>query len=106
MMKNKKIFIDWERCAVYEDLSIARCFGCQGFYHKSNTCTKRIVCGNCAGGHLTTECQSQAKKCHNCASSNSVHKTGYDVNHAVSDPVCPSYKYHIDVLRSRVDYGF
>lgn len=105
MMKHKKVFIDWERCAVYENLSVTRCFRCQAFYHKSSTCTREKVCGNCAGNHVTAECKSQVKKCQNCSTANSVYKTGYNDNHAVNDPICPSYKYHIEVLRSRIDYG-
>lgn len=106
MMKNKRVYIDWERCAVYENLSITRCFKCQGFYHKSSACTRGKICGNCAGEHETADCRSQARKCQNCSSSNLAYKTNYDINHAVNDAICPSYKYHIEVLRSRIDYGF
>lgn len=39
IMNHKKIFIGWQRYPVYEDLSIPKCFKCQGYYHKNNDST-------------------------------------------------------------------
>lgn len=105
MVGMKRVYIDWERCAVYEDLQVIRCFNCQGFYHKGGTCDKRKTCSNCAGEHDRSACQSRVRRCHNCMVANSLHKTEYNTEHAVNDPVCPSYRYHIEVLKSKIDYS-
>lgn len=105
IMTMKRVFIDWERCVVYEDLQITRCYNCQGFYHKGGTCVKKKICGKCAEDHDSSACQNQMKKCHNCLLANSLYGTVYDTGHTVNDPVCPSYRYHINVLKSKIDYG-
>lgn len=105
MMQFKKVCIEWERCPVYEDLNVTRCFKCQGYYHKSNACDRKKVCGKCAGEHEEGVCQSQERKCFNCMMANNRFKMNYPTDHAATDHNCPSTKYHIDRLKSRIDYG-
>lgn len=104
MMRAKRLFIDWTRYPVYEDLTVTRCFNCQGFYHKSSGCNKKKTCSSCAGEHDSHDCESDLKKCRNCLTANSLYKTKYDVKHSADDLSCPSYKYHLEILRSRVNY--
>lgn len=101
----KKIFIQWQRCPIYEDINIQRCFKCQQHYHKSGTCQNNIVCEFCAGGHNVENCPKTIKRCRNCVDTNTKHKLGYNIEHAASDPECPSFLYLLNVLRSRTDYG-
>lgn len=99
------MYIDWERYPIYEDVSVTRCFNCQGFYHKSATCNKGKVCKNCAGEHDSSDCGIQTRRCVNCLMANDRYKTEYNTSHAASDPNCPSTKYHMDVLRSKTNYN-
>lgn len=105
LMRYKKVHIEWNRCPVYEDLKITRCFKCQGLYHKNNKCEKHLVCEYCAGNHGVEVCQKTSKKCNNCVQANSKFKTNHCVSHAASDPECPSYKYHIEILKNKIDYN-
>lgn len=105
MMKQNKVCIDWERLPVYEDLSVVRCYICQGFHHKAGSCSSERVCGVCAAAHDTVTCQSRTKACGNCIAANNRYNTRYDTNHAAVDKICPSANYHLEILRSRIDYG-
>lgn len=40
-MKAGKIFMGWQRYPIYEDLSLPRCYNCQGYHHKSANCVKK-----------------------------------------------------------------
>ena len=67
LMYNKRVYIGWERYPVYEDISIPRCFNCQGFFHKSSQCKSRKVCPRCTEEHDIKDCQNlNTKKCQNC----------------------------------------
>lgn len=104
-MHNKKVFIEWQRYPVYEDLSITKCFKCQGFYHKNVTCNNKIICEHCAEEHDISECPKDVIKCNNCILANNKYKTNYCVSHKASDPECPSYNYQISVLKKKIDYN-
>lgn len=105
LLQNKKIFIGWERYSIYEDISVLKCYKCQQFHHKSNVCTNRQACSRCGGEHEFKDCTSQAKKCTNCQISNEKYKTQHKIEHEGNDPECPSYKYQIDIAKSRINYG-
>lgn len=75
------------------------------FYHKSGGCRNSIVCEFCAGDHNIEDCPKARMRCRNCVDANNKHKLGYNVEHAASDPKCPSYLYLLNILRSRTDYG-
>lgn len=94
----------WERYPVYEDLNIPRCFRCQEYYHKISNCKNECVCEFCAGHHEVKNCPKVDKKCKNCVSANEKYKTNYDINHESSCNECPSYKYFLGVLRSKINY--
>lgn len=104
LMLMKRVFIGWERYPVYEDLDIPRCFHCQGYYHKKDACASTVVCIKCGGEHETRECSSQIKCCKNCIVANTRYKKNYDTNHEAMDVSCPVYKYHLQVLQSKIDY--
>lgn len=104
-MKYKKVHIGWNRCPIYEDLSITRCFKCQEFYHKNDKCRKNQVCEYCAGNHEIDVCEKAIKKCNNCLEANKKYKLSYCVSHATSDPGCPSFKYHLEILKSKIEYN-
>ncbi|KAG5875282.1 hypothetical protein JTB14_035923 [Gonioctena quinquepunctata] len=69
-MDNKKVFISWERCPVYEDLTISRCKICNDFDHKDKYCKNKITCMYCGDEHKIDDCPKQLKKCCNCLRAN------------------------------------
>lgn len=103
--KFKKVYIEWQCCPVYEDINPIKCFNCLGFYHKSNNCENKRVCDYCAGEHGLAECSKTSKKCNNCMEANIKFKFNYSVSHTSSDPECPTLQYHINILRSKIDYN-
>lgn len=104
-MKYKKVHIGWNRCPIYEDLSITRCFNCQEFYHKDSKCNRDKVCEYCAGNHEIGECKKTIKKCNNCLEANKKYKLSNCVSHVTSDPDCPSYKYLLKLLKNKIEYN-
>lgn len=105
LMNLKKVYINWQRYAVYEDLSVVRCFKCQQYYHKSENCPNKEVCEYCTGEHHIKECPKSIKKCANCSWNNNNYNVNYNVNHEANNPECPSYKYLLNILRGKIDYG-
>lgn len=104
-MGMKKVFINWERYPIYEDISIQRCFKCQEYYHKSDACPNEERCEYCSGDHSLKDCPKKQKKCTNCIKTNAKFNLMYNVNHEASDSSCPAYEYLISILRSKIDYG-
>lgn len=100
MMNAKKIYLEWKRYTIYEDLEVTRCYNCQGFYHKQKDCINSKICCNCGEHHDSSLCHCNVKKCKNCKC-----QTNYNVDHSANDLSCPTYKYHLEILRSRIDYG-
>jgi len=45
---------------------IRQCFRCQGYGHKAETCTRKLICGRCAQEHETKTCTVEATKCTHC----------------------------------------
>lgn len=105
MMNFKRIFIDWERCPVYEELNVMRCYNCHGYNHKSSSCNKKKACSKCSREHDAADCRSREVACINCTLANGRFGTQYDIKHVATDPQCPSTRYHVEIARSRVDYG-
>lgn len=104
-MRMKKVFINWERYPVYEDISIQRCYNCQEFYHKNDACPNEKKCEYCSGSHSLKDCPKVQKKCTNCVKANAKFNLKYNVDHEASDSKCPAYEYLINILRSKIDYG-
>ena len=104
-MSQKRVYLGWQRYPVYEDLSIQRCFTCQGFFHKNTGCSGPLVCVMCSEKHDVSECPGTRKRCKNCLLANQKFLTKYDPNHAANDTSCPAYQYHISCLKNKIDYG-
>lgn len=104
ILKLKKLYLGWERYMAYEDLSVPKCQKCQGFYHKKKDCRNKVVCPVCSGEHEEITCPKQSKFCRNCDLSNKRYKTNHATDHQNNSPDCPTLKFHLDVLRSRINY--
>lgn len=109
IMQTTRVFIGWQRCLVYEDLNLKRCYNCCGYGHSSKKCNNKQTCGFCAGEHDTKTCnQKDNLKCTNCAESNNKYKTKRSCNHSVFDhKKCDTYKSRESFLRTKINYtGF
>lgn len=105
LMAMKRVYIGWKRYPVYEDLSIPRCYQCQGYYHKKDACKSGIVCIQCGGGHKAADCLDRENKCcRNCKMANTRYGRTYNTEHEATDVNCPVYKYHLQVLKNRTEY--
>lgn len=105
LMQVNKVFIGWERFPVYEDLSVPRCFQCQGFYHKKQDCRKKLVCPLCSEEHEQRDCPGQKKVCINCVSSNGRFRLKNNTDHHSTDLRCPTLQYQINLLKNKIDYS-
>lgn len=105
LMALKKININWQRYSIYEVLDVVRCFKCQRHYHKLDKCPYRLTCEHCSGDHHVRDCPKNFKKCINCTTANEKYHLNYNIDHEANDPECPSYKYLLNVLRGKIDYG-
>ncbi|CAG9762737.1 unnamed protein product [Ceutorhynchus assimilis] len=104
-VRKGRVYLQWQNCRIFEDITVPRCYKCQGYNHKRTDCKNSSVCGYCMDGHETEQCSKHFKRCANCTSAKSKYKKNYDAAHEVNDPACPSYKYMLDVVRSKIDYG-
>lgn len=109
IMWTKKVYIGWERYPAYENLAVKQCFKCYAYYHKSPDCPNETTCSYCGGEHNRRDCNlSQSKenrKCVNCERSNKKYKTNHNLKHEATDPQCPTNLYHLEVLKSKINYG-
>lgn len=99
-----KVYIGWERCPVFEDLDVLRCFNCQAFHHKQQECRNEVVCPKCSENHTESNCNNQQMCCQNCKNANDKFKKNYNIEHSSNDLNCPSLKYFIEVLKSKTNY--
>ena len=105
LMASKRVYLGWQRYVVYKDMSVLKCYKCQLYHHKGNDCKNRIACGKCAGEHDIKQCQSETKECVNCKISNEKYGTEHNIAHKAGEWSCPSFKYFLEIARSRINYG-
>ena len=56
------MYIKWQKCRLYEDLNLGRCFNCNGYGHSAKICTNETSCAHCAGDHSTITCTNKNLK--------------------------------------------
>lgn len=105
-MIHKFVYIGWQRCRVYEDYNINRCFKCNSYGHSAKKCRNEEICSYCAGNHGGKDCPDRnIKKCCNCMKANEKYKTKLNINHYTFDEnACESYKYFKKVAISNTMY--
>lgn len=96
VMREKVVYIGWQRCRCFEDYNLSRCFNCSGYGHSSKRCQSEMACQFCAGNHDSRNCQQKtAKKCANCARANAKYKTNKDENHCAYEiDKCDCYEFY------------
>lgn len=97
--------IGWERCKVYESVSVQRCYKCLGFNHRSSECKNVMACAKCAGHHHYNECRANTQKCINCLKAAKNVRIDLNTNHGAYDEKCYVYQRQIERKRNRIDYG-
>lgn len=105
LLEHKKVYIGWERCPIYEDLSISKCKICYAYDHKDSSCKNKVTCIYCGEGHKIEICPKRVKKCCNCIKSVEKYNLKYDVNHVAYDRDCPTLKYYEQRKKNNIDYS-
>ena len=106
LLARKKVFIGWQRCRIYEDLNINRCFNCNGYGHSAKNCKNGTTCAHCSGDHNTNSCTNKnVAKCINCIRANAKFKLNRNIDHqAFDEKCCESYDFYKKIIVSRIEY--
>lgn len=100
-----KINIGYNKCPVYENLNLLRCYKCLQFNHMAKDCRRtEPVCSKCAGAHSSRVCSETNNKCTNCVFFNSRFSCNFDADHSALDKNCSVYKQKLEVFRRKIDY--
>lgn len=100
----KKLFINWERCFVYDNVYVVQCYKCCGYNHKTDICKNDQSCSKCAQPHLFKDCTSSFTMCINCKTSNEKYKMNLDVNHPSWDKKCSVHLRKIQLEKRKINY--
>ncbi|XP_075156975.1 uncharacterized protein LOC142230218 [Haematobia irritans] len=91
IMGKKKIYVEWDRCPVYEICNVLRCFKCWGFNHTAKYCKNDgQICAKCSQtGHTYRECRNSSK-CINCVKAKErLRLADIDIGHDSRSEDCP-----------------
>lgn len=102
IINNGKLSIGWDRCRVFENIYISRCFKCLGFNHKAVDCTKSKVCLKCAENHDVKECTSTKTECVNCKWAVENLKLKLKTDHQANSLECSVLQRRVDQSRQRI----
>lgn len=101
-IEKERLNIGWNRCMVFNDYGIQRCFKCCSYGHMAKECKSNQVCPKCSGCHEFKDCNVVSVKCVNCVRSNQKYGLNVDVNHVAWDVnKCESYKRIEQFQRSK-----
>lgn len=93
LMELNKIKLGWNKCRVYDCVSVLRCYNCWGYHHFAKECRNETKCRKCAGTHKENECTKTENKCINCIKMKVEYKVNdIDENHCANDSNCECYK--------------
>lgn len=109
LLRKEKVNIGWDRCKVYETVSILRCYKCWSYGHKSAECNEPICCPHCAGCHESKNCNVDILQCINCCRRNRQmnlsDKDKLDICHSALSFDCPIYKNKSKNAKQFIDYS-
>ncbi|KAK3895178.1 hypothetical protein Pcinc_001039 [Petrolisthes cinctipes] len=94
-----------EEIIVYDRYFPLLCYHCLKFGHKSDSCQSKVKghaphCYKCAGQHEGRSCQSDVRKCFNCAASKR------QSEHSVSSLSRPIFTSEVNRIRLNTNHGF
>lgn len=105
VMKLQRVSIGWNRCRVYEQLNVLRCYKCNEYGHIAKDCTSEsYVCALCTGNHKLEECQSKELKCVNCVKARVNLNINIDVNHSAFSSKCPILSKRTEQRKRNIRY--
>lgn len=106
IMKNKKIYIEWNSFPAYEYVGVLRCYKCWRYGHKAALCRqKENVCPLCNKNHKSSECNSEVLECTNCKHlSEALNVPNVAFNHSVFDKDCVCFKKAQEISKSKTRY--
>lgn len=107
LIQEKRIYIGYKRCMIYDEFNMQQCQKCAYFGHSTNKCRNNVKCFKCAGGHLTKDCDKVEIKCINCLMANKKLDNKRDTNHTANEfHNCESYKTIIGKVIDKTNYPF
>lgn len=105
LIEKIRIKLGWNRCRVYDCISVLKCYKCCGYHHFAKDCQNEQKCRKCAGNHLEKECHSLIKKCVNCTKMKEEYKIAdIKTDHHANDPSCECYRRVINKLQKNINY--
>lgn len=104
MLKQEKVCVNWDRCSIFEYISVRRCFNCFGFNHNASECKSKTACKYCAQEHKSEDCRNNERKCVNCVWHVNNLKMNIDTNHDAFYQECPVFKRKIEQEKRKIDF--
>ncbi|CAH0555186.1 unnamed protein product [Brassicogethes aeneus] len=80
-----KMNIGWNRCMLFSDFGVIKCYNCCRYGHIAKDCSEKKVCPKCSGPHDFNECKSDVTRCTNCILSNEKYGLKLKTNHTSWD---------------------
>lgn len=102
LMKEERVYIDYDRCRVKDFLDVTCCYRCQVYGHIGRSCMEKDpMCSHCTCNHDCKYCNNKndPEVCGACKRLNK--ESAYSVN----SRECPAYIRAAEVRISRTNYG-
>lgn len=99
-----KLNIKWDRCSVFENINIRRCFNCSGYFHGFEKCSSAKACSKCSEEHELKDCTNGIYSCINCKKANEKLNLNLDINHPAWSDECEVYKRNAASKIRSIDY--
>ena len=105
MLNAKKVKIGWDKCVIYEEINVKRCFKCWGFYYSAKAYTSKLACMKRCGEHKVNDCVSHSVKCVSCIRSKELlHLPNVDFDHDTRSENCPVLKRKLQFEKQKILY--
>lgn len=104
LLKKEKLNIGWNKCPVYNHVSIKRCFRCWGFYHMTKNRKRDEVCHKCAENHNSIDCTATKNRCVNCMFKIKAYNLKINDEHDALSMYCPILKKAIQKEKMRTGW--
>lgn len=102
LVKEERVYIDYDRCRVKDFLDITRCYRCQVYGHIGRSCMEKDpMCSHCTGNHDYKDCKNKNDP-EVCGACKRVNK---ESAHSVDSRECPAFIRAAEVRISRTNYG-
>lgn len=105
MLQEGKVNIGWDRCRVFDNISLLKCYKCNGYMHKAQDCRSEKACSRCSGSHDNDNenCQRDIQ-CVNCKKMNDRLKLQLPTNHFAWSDECSVHMRKIEAEKKKIDF--